>query len=172
MGQPQSNNTAVFAVILVALILFLLIGGAVVVLGGLLFFASSDVQMQQVTASADYATMPAEVVSVSPATSSTIQLDDAGEITVNGQGYSTEELRTHLEEQVELHSPAELIPQLQADANCPEDVREEVIAICEEVTGNTPQLVVSAVYEEPPSTVPAPLPQDATNDNAQPDEGE
>ena len=164
MGKSQTNSTAVFAVILVALILFLVIGGAVVVLGGLLFWTSVEMPAQQVTYSTDYAAMPTEAVTALP----TIQLDGAGQITVNGQVYTTDELRTHLEQQVEFQSPAELIPQLQADANCPDDVRAEVIAICEEVTGNTPQLVVSAVYEEPP----APVSQDATNDNRETDEGE
>lgn len=155
MGQPQSNNTAVFAVILVALILFLFIGGAVVVLGGLLFFASSEVQMQQVTVSPDFAPLPADVVRNPPL----IKIDDVGQITVKGQVYTADELRTHLELEVETDPAETVVPRLLAAVDCPEEVRAEVIAICEEVTGNTPQMMVSAVPGDP-LTVEPPNPAD------------
>ena len=165
MGN-QSNNTAVFAVILVALILLLFIGGAVVVLGGLLFFASSDMATQQVVVSSDYATMPVETITGMAIASPVIHLDSAGQIMIDGQVYSPEELRTHLEQQVEDYPSDIVTPQLQAAPDCPEEVRAEVIAICEDVTGNTPQLVVSAA-----SIAPAPLePLDSTGENSDDDE--
>ena len=173
MGQPQSNNTAVFAVILVALILFLFIGGAVVVLGGMLFWVSTDMPAQQVVVSSeDYTTRsvdidtgfapPVDIATASPV----ILLDDAGQISLDGQVYSSEELRTHLEQQVEANPSDVVIPQLQTASNCPEEVRADVIAICEEVTGNTPHLVDSAVPSEP-LPVESPVPAGETTEEGE-----
>ena len=127
MGKPeQGGSGAIIAVIVVGMLLLLVVvGGATVLVGGLLF-VSIDSAPQQVM-------LPPATLSSGPMYSSQlIEIDAEGNISIDGELHTQEELRTHL---LELQQESVYVS---ADPDCPEDVRANVISICEEVLGTTP----------------------------------
>ena len=138
MGKPEQNNTgAVIAVIVVGLLLLMVVlGGAAVLVGGMFFLAYDETSTQAVAVT----TAPALSYSAGDVMP-LIEIDETGNISVDGEEKSMEELRTTLESwsQKERY----VTPQLQAYPDCPPDVRAEVISACEEMLGTSPLIVES-----------------------------
>ena len=139
MGKPeQSNSSAVIAVIVVGMLLLLVVfGGAAILVGGL-FFVSLESSPQPIMVGPEL-TEPMIVSDTGSGVQHLIEIDETGQITRSGAVRSAAELRTDLEQAQDEFDLVSL--QLDADPNCPEEVRTEVIEICEEVLGAAPDIV-------------------------------
>lgn len=126
MSKPEPNSIgAAIAVLVVGLLLLLaVLGGAAIVVGGL-FFAKSEAQFTNVESQlSDLAINPF------------IEIDATGQISIDGEVQTIEQLRSFLQD-----SPQEGTPLVIADSNCPEDVLAEVSSLCEEVFGSSPDIM-------------------------------
>ncbi len=116
MGKPEQNSVGtVIAVLVVGLLLLMFIlGGAAVLVGGL-FFASYQSPPQTMQ-------MPATEYEITDlVVNGLIEIDETGQITLDGEVQTIEELRATLNE-----PQREGTPLISAHPNCPHSVVAEV----------------------------------------------
>ena len=128
MGKPERNSIAtVIAVLVVGLLLLVVVLGSAGALVGWLLYESYGTDAQ-------FATVESQLTEV--VDNGLIQIDAAGQITLDGVACSIDELRSILQQ-----SPQEGTPLIFADPNCPEDVLTEVSSLHEEVFGSSPDIM-------------------------------
>ena len=161
MGHREGGNAAVIAVILIGGLFLLVVGGgALLLVGGLFLARPSAMQVSEV----EIRETTDESVSVSSSSTTAeaffgnanplIILDGQGNISMDGEPYTIDELREQLQQ---VHQDAGyLSAQLQMDPNCPAAVSDEVISICEGLTGSLPELVPAGdpSADQPPVAEP------------------
>lgn len=155
MGHQRDSSAAVIAAVVVAgLLLLVIVAGGLVVLGGLFFFArSAAVEQVAISDQAIVTTIPME-----PASASIVAVDAAGQITFDGQPCSDDELRERIAEQA---ATQQINPLVNAHPDCPQERRDEVIAICNEATGVQFSVVVDEVESDGSGqTAPSSPPRD------------
>ncbi len=127
MGKPEQSSVATAIAVLVVglLLLVVVLGGAAVLVGWVLFESHG--------ADAQFASIESQITDVT--VNGLIEIDATGQITLNGEACTIDELRATLQQ-----PSREGTPLIFADPNCPDEVLTEVTSLHEEVFGSSPDI--------------------------------